>query len=419
MAALSIVALLAGVAGALARPFRLPAWVVPLGAAVVVVAAGAISLAAARTALSSLGDPLAFLLAAVPLAVLLDRLGFFVAMAGRLTVRSGSVGGLWVLAALVTTVLNLDAAVVLLTPLYVSIARRTGRDPLLLAAQPVLLACLASSALPVSNLTNLIAAARSGAGTTAFLTHLAVPSLVATSVGWWRYRVMFAHVGNVPGQTPAPAACGEPADARRAGPAPEATSRALQVGGVVVVVVLIGFTAGRSVAIAPWEVALAADIVLLGLELRSGGLSLPWRSVPLGTAVVAGSLGVLAVAAVGHLPIHQLIGGTSVADLARTAGVSAVGANVVNNLPALLVALPATGHGATPSLWAVLLGVNMGPVVVVTGSLASLLWLDALRRVGVAAGARDFTRIGLRVGLPGALAGVGTALALAGAGVVS
>ena len=66
--------------------------------------------------------------------------------------------GLWVLGALVTTILNLDASVVLLTPLYVRIARRCGLDPLALAFQPVLLSCLASSALPVSNLTNLIAA---------------------------------------------------------------------------------------------------------------------------------------------------------------------------------------------------------------------------------------------------------------------
>jgi arsenical pump membrane protein len=128
---------------------------------------------------------------------------------------------------------------------------------------------------------------------------------------------------------------------------------------------------------------------------------------------------VLAAAAVVHLPVDRLIGGTSVADLARTAGVAAAGANVVNNLPALLVALPVTGRGVTPSLWAVLLGVNMGPVLVVTGSLASLLWLDALHRLGVPVRARDFSRIGAQVGLPAALAGVGTALLLVGTGVVS
>ena len=95
--------------------------------------------------------------------------------------RGSRGGGLWVLAALVTTVLNLDAAVVLLTPLYVSIARRSGRDPLALAFQPVLLASLASSALPVSNLTNLIAASATGATTGGFVAHLALPSLVATA----------------------------------------------------------------------------------------------------------------------------------------------------------------------------------------------------------------------------------------------
>lgn len=417
MAALSIVALLVGVAGAVGRPFRLPAWVVPVGAAVVVLGAGVISLDSARHALSELGDPLAFLLAAVPLAVLLDRLGFFTTVAARITRRSSSVGGLWVLAALVTTVLNLDAAVVLLTPLYVSIARRTGRDPLLVAAQPVLLACLASSALPVSNLTNLIAAAATGAGTSDFVAHLALPSLVATTVGWWRYRALL--------RRSATAVMDAVEDEDSGG-----SRRALVIGGIVVVGVLIGFTLGRSVGLAPWEVALAADAVLVGVEVQArrarhdmgNGLpwtAVPWRAVPVGTALVAGSLGVLAAAAVGHLPVDQLIGGTSVADLARTAGVAAAGANVVNNLPALLVALPATGRGVTPALWAVLLGVNMGPVLVATGSLASLLWLDALRRLGVPARARDFSRIGVQVGLPGALAGVGTALLLAATGIVS
>ncbi|HEY5424337.1 MAG TPA: hypothetical protein VIK05_12735 [Ilumatobacteraceae bacterium] len=50
-----------------------------------------------------------------------------------------------VLAAAVTVVFNLDAAVVLLTPLYIRIARRHGYSPEMLAFQPALLACLASN----------------------------------------------------------------------------------------------------------------------------------------------------------------------------------------------------------------------------------------------------------------------------------
>ena len=52
-----------------------------------------------------------------------------------------------------------------------------------------------------------------------------------------------------------------------------------------------------------------------------------------------------------------------------------------------------------------LAGVNFGPVLLVTGSLASLLWLDAMGRLGVPVSARDFTRVGWRVGLPAAIAG--------------
>lgn len=105
---------------------------------------------------------LLFLLAGVPLAALLDRLGLFDAVAVEIERRWEHIPVvvLWILAAVTTAALNLDTTVVLLTPLYVRLARRSGTDPLALALVPLLLASFASSFLPVSNLTTLIAAER-------------------------------------------------------------------------------------------------------------------------------------------------------------------------------------------------------------------------------------------------------------------
>ena len=391
MAVLAISLLLAAIFGVLARPFRLPQWVLPAVCALIAIATDVSSIAAARHALGTLAAPIGFLLAAVPLAIALDRLGFFTELADRLIATGRASGSLWILAALVTTVLNLDASVVLLTPLYIQIARQTGRHPLTLAAQPVLLACLASSALPVSNLTNLIAASDTGADTVHFVTNLALPSLVATTVGWLIYRRVL---------TP-DAIVSPPAQQRHRPSHPDA----LRIGGIVLAAVLVGFVVGPAVGIEPWIVALAADIALIAVLRRA-----PWRDIPIGTAVIAASLGVLAAATVKHLPIDHLITGTSTLSLARTIGITAAGANLINNLPALLVALPTINHTVTPELWAILLGVNMGPVILATGSLASLLWLDALNRLDVTVRPRDFTRIGIRVGLPAAAAGAATFL---------
>src|SRR5690242_20654137 len=139
--------------------------------------------------LAELAPALAFLLAAVPLATLLDRLGFFRASATRLAAgpRGTSVLALWVLAAATTVVLNLDTTIVLLTPLYVRIARRAGADPLAIALVPLLLASLASSVLPVSNLTNLVVAEHVDLTAGTLVAHLGLPSLAAVAVGWWGY----------------------------------------------------------------------------------------------------------------------------------------------------------------------------------------------------------------------------------------
>ncbi|MCU1375941.1 MAG: Citrate transporter, partial [Actinomycetia bacterium] len=217
--------------------------------------------------------PVAFLLTAVPMAALLDRLGFFEAVAARVP---ASAVALWVFGAVVTTLLNLDTAVVLLTPLYARIDRR-------LAIQPALLALVASSALPVSNLTNLIAASGAHVTTGQLLVHLGPPSLVATTVAWFGYR----RLGPVPARLPSKGA------AERPDP----------VACLVVAVVVVGFVLGREVGIEPWMVALAACVVL-AWRARF----VPWRSVPVLTAAGVLALGGLAAFLMRDVDLHRLAG---------------------------------------------------------------------------------------------------------------
>ncbi len=89
-------------------------------------------------------------------------------------------------------------------------------------------------------------------------------------------------------------------------------------------------------------------------------------------------------------------------------------ANAVNNLPALLLALDALdATRVSPAIWDLLLGVNVGPVVLVTGSPSGVLWLDATRREGVDVGPGSYARVGIAVGVPSFAAAVAVLLALA------
>lgn len=377
MTFLTLVLLGAGVLGAAVPPWSLPAWVAPVAATLVALALGAVGPTEALTTLGPLVEPLAFLVLAVPLAVLLDQTGAFDA-AAALADRGGRLAlGLWALAAVSVAVLNLDAAVVLLTPLYVGIARRHRLDPMVLAVQPVLLALFASGVLPASNLTTLVAAARVGLDAADVLRELAPSSVAAVAVGWWAYRRW--------------------SGARRQEPlvAEAVDAGALRTGGCVLAVLLVGFTVGDHLGVPAWAVA---AFVVVGLALRSRGL--PWRAVPLDSVALVAGLAVLAAAASAQLPVATLIGGQGPLAELRAMAVAAVGANLVNNLPALLVALPALAGADQGQLWAVLVGVNIGPVVLAGGSLSTLLWLRTVRSLGLEVSAARFTAVGLRIGLP-------------------
>jgi arsenical pump membrane protein len=84
----------------------------------------------------------------------------------------------------------------------------------------------------------------------------------------------------------------------------------------------------------------------------------------------------------------------------------AVLCNIVNNLPLGLIAGSAAGSAHLPAclLGALLIGVDVGPNLSVTGSLATILWLLALRRERLAVSAWTFFRLGCLVMPPALIA---------------
>jgi arsenical pump membrane protein len=86
-------------------------------------------------------------------------------------------------------------------------------------------------------------------------------------------------------------------------------------------------------------------------------------------------------------------------------GSVAFASNVINNLPMGLLAATVTrsAHASAQLMGALLIGVDLGPNLSVTGSLATILWLIAIRREGEDVGFLGFLRIGMWV-MPASLA---------------
>lgn len=384
-----LAALAAGVVGTVVPMRRVPVAVVAAAIAVAALVVGIVPPSAFGDALDALASPLVFLLLAVPLAVALDEVGFFASAAALVDGGRHLRLGLWGLAAAVTVLFNLDAAVVLLTPLYIRVAARHREDPVALAFIPALMASLASTVLPVSNLTNLIVVDRIDVGAIEFLTRAAPSAVAAVVVGWFAYRRTF------------------PARREEAPHSDVVDRRALRIGVLVTAWLLVGFTVGERLGVPAWAVTAVA---LLGLTLLTGRLA--WRAVPLGPAVLALALGTLAVAAAPSLHLDGLFAIDGRAGDAAVFGAAAAGANVVNNLPATVVALPSLD--AHPErAWALLLGVNLGPLLWVTGALSTLLWQSTMARLGHPVSPRRYAAVGWRVGVPALLVALAVRLALA------
>lgn len=197
-------------AAVVVRPWRLHEWVYVAGGLALLLATGGIAAAAAGPSLRDAGHVVVFLMAVVALAAAAERAGVFdlLALAAGHAARGSAqrllIGVLGV-GFLVTTLLSLDTTVVLLTPVVLAVARRSGAPVMPLALAVVYVANTGSLLLPGSNLTNLLVAERmdSGAG---FVATFWLPQLAALVGLWavlalWHRRVLDAPLAtNLPPQ---------------------------------------------------------------------------------------------------------------------------------------------------------------------------------------------------------------------------
>ncbi|MFF5297716.1 SLC13 family permease [Paractinoplanes globisporus] len=386
MALLLSSVLLAGVlAFAVVRPRGLPEAVVAVPAALLVVVTGVLPWRDALAEVRALGPTVGFLAAVLLLAHLAGEHGVF-RYAGALTARisrhsaSRLLAAVFVAASLTTAALSLDATVVLLTPVVLATAARTGARPRPAAYASAHLANSASLLLPVSNLTNLLAFAASGLTFLGFAAVMALPWLAVIVAEYLVFRWFFRSDLSAPAE---PVADGSD---------PPAPRYAL----IVLALTLAGFAVAQPLGVHPAWVA-AAGAVALAVPRRVGPrtlvreANLPFCAFVLGLGVV-----VLAVRAHGlDTLVDALVPERDgLWQLLAVAGLAALLANLVNNLPATLVLVPAVeSHPAL--LLAVLIGVNVGPNLTYVGSLATLLWRQILHTRDAAPDGRDFLRLGL------------------------
>jgi len=396
--ALSLAGLAATLAVAVARPPWLPEAVVAIVAASGLVAVGALNTDRAGEAVGHLAPTIGFLAALLLLADGCRRDGLFGAL-GDVMARGSRdsprrlLALVFAVASGVTVTLGLDPTIVLLTPVVLATATRLRMSPKPDVYATAHLANSASLLLPISNLTNLLAFTASGLSFTRFAALMLLPTVAAIAVEWVVLNRFFAaELGRPPGHEATPAAPHLP-----------------RLSLTVLSGTLAGFLAGAPLGISPVWIATAgaAAITVPALVRRTAKAGDVVRALQppflvfvlgLGVIVVAASDNGLATAVRVVLP-----GGTSLPDLLGIAAVSAVLANLVNNLPAILIITPVAVASGPAAVLAALVGVNVGPNLTYVGSLATLLWRRLLRAEDTDVNLGEFTRLGAAT-VPAALA---------------
>ena len=362
----------------------------------------------------------------IVVSLVLDEAGFFrwaALHAARL--GGGSARRLFVLLILMgagmSTLFTNDGAILILTPIVAELVEAVGFD------HAAGLACVmavgfvidaVSTPLITSNLVNIINADYAGLGFLAYARVMAWPSLVALIASLGVLFLFFRR--DLPGGYD-PDALPTPGTAIRDRPT-------FLAGLGVLTAMVAGFFAARGLALPVSAVIGAAALALLAvamaprargkrplLDRRSAGALLKAAPWPVVIFSVAMYLVVFGLRDAGLIDgAARLVAGA--ARHGRAAGVMAVGvgsaalSGAVNNLPATMIgaltvagasgAGAATGAGHALMVYANVIGSDIGPKLTPIGSLATLLWLDSLKRRGLTVSWQYYLKVGLVITPP-------------------
>jgi arsenical pump membrane protein len=304
------------------------------------------------------------------------------------------------LGVLTSTVLNNDAAILLLTPLVVELVRRRfpARSDLLLPFAFAVFMSAGVAALPISNPMNMVVAEYLGIGFNQYALHM----LPVAALGWLLSFAILRRVFAKELHAPLAVADGAPGDGAVHQLGLAAKLMMALLCGVLACYSVIGYLGGPV-----WLVALCGATLAVALERNQdgGARGLPalvfeavsWQTLAFLFAVLVLSIGLFEVGLVARLATHYQ--GAGVGTIGVT---SAIGSALLNNHPMSYLNMMALEGGGAADLrvLAALVGGDLGPRLLPIGSLAGLLWLEMLRRAGIEVRLTTFVKVGALVAIP-------------------
>lgn len=374
------------------RPGRIHSWVWPVAGGLLLVLAGYEPPRAALEAVSRQWNVLLFIFGLMVLSVAADASGAFEWITQRILAGAGGSQRrlfihLFLTGALVTIVLSNDATAIALTPIvYRAVSKRPAMRP-----EPFLYGCVfaanaASFGLPFSNPANVLILPH--ARLLPYLWHLGPPQALAIAADLGILLFFFRR--ELRG---------------RYQQSEEITS--IDTRLVFTLVAMAMLLAAYIVALTRgWPLgpvaAAGGAVVFVGAGVRPARAA---RRISWSTFALLAALFILfdAVTRAGFTQwaLAELDAvaryGTMRIDLVTAASAAAL-SNGLNNLPIAVAASYVVAHAANARIaYSLILGVDVGPNLFTTGSLATILWLGVLRGYGVRMSRAQYLRLGLIV----------------------